>query len=340
MKTRSIIMVFILALSGGVMAHAQSLGATQITLKLDGQTFGGTLVPPTGAVAGYTWTLPAQSGTIALSSTGGWLVGGQGILPTNPGLLGSTDNANVSLIAGGLTNVRLTLRSDSTLVQTGDTTTFRFRDSADGQYVGLRAPNNIKGDYTMVWPDSTPAGNDVRLQVDTIIGNRVYLKWSNPNTTGSIGYKQAGQISTTQGPNTATDWTNVEGLNFSIGPNSIYSFESLIELTGVANQGIKLRFGVPFALGAKGAYTAVAGTTIRYYVITLTENNIVGFGNQVGNADTPNNGLITGEHYVIKGFIETDNTTPANSVVQLLMLREDASEVTVTSKSSVQLITE
>lgn len=331
-------LLFTIALGLAVTAassQAQSLNASQIQLTVDGSAVG-TLSLPAGPAGTYTWTLPAASGVISLGGANSWTVGGQVLGAT--GLLGSQDAQQVDLITNNTT--RMTLLGSTAAVLLPAQTELRLGDAAGGEYVALKSPaTNKTSGYTFVMPDSLPGGEDVRLKVESIVGNVVTLGYTNPSTTGSIGYREAGQVSVTQG-NTANDWTNIEGLNFTVGPDAIYSFESVIQLTGNANQGIKLRFGQPFGFGAKGAFTAVGGATIRYYVITLTENNIVGFGDQLGDADTPNNGLITGEIYIVKGYIETTNAVAANTPVQMLMRREDADEVTVTAKSSVQLITE
>lgn len=342
MKTRliSLLPVFVLA----VLATAgQTLEGVHLRLVRPGQEYGGVLLGPNKAFPGSTqndtFYLPPGGGTLLTSAAAGWQVGGQGLAPITNGLLGSTDGADVSLIAGGLSNIRLRLSSSTATVTMPDLTELRLGDQAGGQYTGFRsASTNKTSGYTLVWPDSLPGGPDVRLQVDSIVGSMVYLRFSNPNTTGSIGFKQAGTPTVTDG-NTNNDWKNVTGLNFYLGPNAIYSFESLLAVTGGNTDGILVRIGEPIALPAtKGAYVAVPGVTVQYYVMNLHDNNPVTTGGEVHNVSSPE--LETGGTYILKGYIETDATVPANTVLQILVRANQAANVTVTPKSSVQLITE
>lgn len=339
MKTRSIIMVFTLILAGGMVALAQETGVTQIKLTLDGETFGGTLVPPTGQAQNYTWTLPAQSGTIALSSTGGWLVGGQGLLPTNPGLLGSTDAADVSLIAGGLGNVRMTLLSGSSAVLLPTQTELRLGDAAGGQYSALKSPPAITpdgtnaGSITYVYPTTGPGGTDVRMKVKniTVSGNDriVEFDWTNPNTTGQIGFKATGGTTCDDGsdPN-GTGWYDVAGGSFVVNPSSIYSFEMYLD---VPSGDVEITWGTQGGLVADPA-----GVSIIYKGFELTAN-----GNNPGGTAVNTRVINGGEVTLIKGYIETTAGTPANSVVQLLMQANvGAAPYCISNKSSVQLVTE
>ena len=166
-----------LALSAASV-QAQTLNAGVIKFTLDGTKVGLLSLPP--------WTLPAASGTLSLGGLVGWEVGGQ-----NTGLigkLGSTDAFDVQLIAGGASNVRMTLLNSAPAVLLPTQTQLRLGDAAGGEYIALVSPPTVKvSNITYVLPDSLPGGDDVRLKVNSIAGNTVTLGYTNPNTTGQIG---------------------------------------------------------------------------------------------------------------------------------------------------------
>lgn len=334
MKTRSIILVLILALAGGVAAHAQSLGATQITLKLDGQAFGGVLVPPSGALAGYTWTLPAQSGTLALSSVGGWTIGGNSLSAT--GLLGSLSAHDVTLIAGGntATNERLTLLNGEDAVLLPTETALRFGDAAGGQYTALVSPPVLTGgsgtgNVTLILPEGLPGGPDVRIQVKTVnaVSGVVELEYSNPNTTGSIGFK-GNTVASCNGSNATT--VPVTGMTLEVESNAIYSFEAIVEVDG-ANSNADVTFGTP----AGDAQDATIDILYRLFQLS-------GNGNPPGGLNEDSFTVLTaGETYILKGYIQTGVLATSPQTVQLRVRRQGGGTQTcITAKSAVQLITE
>ena len=307
-------------------SKAQHLGATQI--QINNGTSVGTLSAP-GVAGTYTWTLPAQSGTLSLSSVGGWLIGGNGLLPTNPGLLGSTDAADVSLIAGGVSNVRMTLLNGTAAVLLPSETQLRLGDASGGEFVALVSPaTNKTSGYTFVLPDTLPGGDDVRIKVNQISGNTVYLGYTNPATTGQIGFNGSGAETCNT---STTTWVDVTGISFGVGPSAIYSFECFVDVEA-GGSNAEITWGQ-----SGGSTTDPSGTVVHYKVFNLTDNGNDEAGGTQANVLT----IDAGDISLLKGYIQTDNTTPANSTIVLLVRKgASGSETCITSKSAVQLVTE
>jgi hypothetical protein len=329
---------FFLPMAIAVVAIATSwaqgpyLEGQKLRLVNTGSTYGGILVAPNPLLADVLYLLPPGGGTLALSSVGGWQIGGQGLLPTNPGLLGSTDASDVSLIAGGLGNVRMTLLNSTPAVLLPTQTALRLGDAAGGEYVALVSPaTNKTSGYTFVLPDSLPGGPDVRLKVNSISGNTVTLGYTNPLTTGQIGFNGSEAITC----DATQTWKDVTGMSFQIGPNAIYSFEAFVDVSATANRTAVINFGT------NGSNNDPAGTSIKYMVIDLGSTG----NNQGGKDGASDVELSTGNApfsniYILKGYIQTDGTTPPASIVRLRMKSKTNDNVCITTKSSVQLITE
>jgi hypothetical protein len=223
------------------------------------------------------------------------------------------------------------------------TTQLRFGDNTagGGDYVALTSPSAVKTtSYTFVLPDSLPPGEDVRLKVDAIAGNVVTLGYTNPNTTGQIGFKGSG-ANTDLCLNAA--FTPVAGITYVVGPSAIYSFETVVSVS--ENAG-----GVPQAeiiWGTPVADAVPAGTVVIYYEVQLDANNAGIQGNNFANTI---NALTAGvapavDIFILKGYITTDATVPANTTIQLRARSTNALNcatewVRITANSSVQLITE
>ncbi|RPI69564.1 MAG: hypothetical protein EHM43_01400 [Ignavibacteriae bacterium] len=333
MKTRSILMVLTLILVGGFAAHAQDLGAGSIKLILNGQSYGGTLTAQANAgPTEYTWTLPNASGTLALESAGsGWTTLGNTLGST--GLLGSLNTYDVDLIANNQT--RMTLLNGTAAVLLPAQTEIRLGDAAGGQYTALKSPTVVTGgssggNITLVLPDGLPGGEDVRLQVKTVNTTTgvVELMYSNPNTTGSIGFK--GLNTQTCNPSAAA-WVDVADMTFQVDDNSIYSFEVIVEMDP-AQSGGDVTWGIP------GNNAEDAAVEILYRIFELTGN-----GNMPGGLTEDSiEPLDAGKTYILKGYIETANITPATPYTLQLRLRKTGPGATtcITAKSAVQLITE
>lgn len=326
-----------------VSSQAQSLNAGQIQFTLDGQAVGTLLLPTVanGSTAGgYTWTLPDASGELSLGGGNPWEVGGNTLSGASElgGL--TTGGHNVHLISGGIDSVRMTLFADSSVILLPNKTEMRLGDAAGNQFVGFRAPDvvDLTNGYTLIWPDSLPGGSDVRLQVDTVIGNEVFLRYTNPNTTGSIGFK--GSDAETCDENQT--WADVTGMEYEVKSNAIYSFEAIIEISGVdagAQNTAVITWGTP------GSNADPANTVIKYMIMDLdgTGNNQGGYG--AGSEP----GLTCGAGdflnvYILKGYIQTGAIGGGGEATVQLRMRSNQTgankKVCITAKSSVQLITE
>ena len=322
-------------------AAAPYLQGQQLRLVPNTESFGGVLVAPNGLGADEVYYLPAAGGTLLTSATVGWLLGGQGLVADDA--MGSTTPHNVTLIANSVP--RLQLLSGAAAVLLPAQTELRLGDGT-GQYSALVSPpaitpdGAVAGNITYVLPSQLPGGVDVRLRVADLTGNQVTLAYTDPNTTGSIGFRKAGAPTDTDGQ-LGNDYLDIEGLYFTVNDDAIYSFEMVLQVESATNAAdVLVQFGVPFGAGFKGVPIYVANLEVKYFIMNLTNNNPVNTGGEVHNVDAI---LTEGETYILKGYIETGVgglVTPDDTTLQLIMRANQAGLVTVTAKSSVQLITE
>ena len=264
----SLIAVGVLLASASAFAQSPPyLQGQQLRLVNTGQTYGGILIAPNPVGADVVFNLPAAGGTLVTTATAGWLNGGQARSNGTPGLMGATDAEDVSLISDN--TPRLTLLGTMRLrVVLPDETELRLGDDAGGQYIALKAPTTVKtANITYILPDTLPGGPNVRMKVESIAGNEVTVSYTDPTTTGQIGFQQSGVTTCDDGtdPN-GTGWYDADGISFTVGPNAIYSFEVYVDVT---DKDANITFWDRTANGAGAADPA--GVVIRYKVINLTD---------------------------------------------------------------------
>lgn len=326
------------ALLASVSAFAQAppyLQGQQLRLVNSGQQFGGILIAPNPVGADDVFTLPPGGGQLVTTATAGWIIGGQAVLPANPGILGSLDAANVSLVANNTT--RMTLLEADPAVLLPLETELRLGDGGS-QYSALVSPPAITpdgtnpGNITYVLPDEAPAGEDVRMKVKSITANGnnrvVEFDYTNPNTTGQIGFKG---LSAPTCNMSNVNYVPVTGMTFEVVSDAIYSFEAIVEIDPLKDNG-------EITWGTATTDTQDGAVSILYRLFELTGN-----GNLPGGLDEDSEQPVTaGDTYILKGYIQTGTlVAPEPYTVQLRVKRGNSgSEVCITAKSAVQLISE
>jgi len=191
-----------------------------------------------------TLTAPTLGGDVSgtvLSTATGWALGGNQLVSPGPldNRLGSLDAANVQLIAGGNTNVRLELVHDAHATLVPNEVALRFVEASPGtNYVGFKAAATT-ATYTVTLPATAPTGNQV-LRANFVTPTN--LEWA--TVSGGSGWALGGNAVTGAGNDNVLGTTTASPLRLAAGAVGNVRLEVLDAVNAVQlPTRTELRFG-------------------------------------------------------------------------------------------------
>lgn len=242
------------------------------------------------------WTAGAPAFATVATVLGGspWLLGGNA-LTTATNQLGTTSAHDVQLIAGGTTNVRLTLSNTFAATIVNDGGEIRYEEAGGSNYTAFKAGTQTT-DITYTLPTTAPtAGQALRAGNTTPTD----LEWSTPGGTGSILV----YVKTSDQEHTNSDWEVVSGFSYTLEPSTTYRVVGLFNMkTTNANDDPAVKFGSPGT-----------GSTISLFFTVTTSSatssvNLADFDPTHAHLDNESTNF---EKYLISGTITTGTTTAA-----------------------------
>lgn len=288
---RSLLLLATATILSSSLAIGQGLTGNSLYLRGDGENFGVIFQPPTGLLSNQIFNLPSQAGTLVTTGslpTVTWMLGGNALVSPGPldNQLGSTDAANVELIANGSARLVLVQNAAATLVP--DRSEIRFAEpTATGtHYVGLQAPADVTASYTISLPVAAPTAGQV-------------LRATSATATEWVSFDEGNGV-------------GVTFRNANIVKNSD-TYEAA--LTGAVAANTNYEFQISFSAGSNNAnadpefeITAPAGSTIEYGY-TASNGTVPGGYSTLAGADhmldIGNGDLVL---VVIRGLLSTAGT--------------------------------
>lgn len=319
---KRLVLVLSLLATAGTMVVAQRFSIDTTYFKSDGSVGGAVLYAPSYTTDQFFYFPPTGGMLLTTANFGGWLVGGQDL--SSLGLLGSTNNHDVSIIAGGLTNVRMTFMYSAPAVTLPTRTALRLEELSGGNYSAIMAPRVQSGNITYVLPYNMPTEPGQRLQVDTVNGDTVVLGYTTEEVSTDVSFD-------TKNAATEADENTIDVADMAIAvmiPNHTYAFEAVISL----------QHNIGANANAQISFTLPAGASMHYYHLELTNNNPQATGNQTEAVEVFDAVQAPDEaHYILKGFVRVGANT--GTVQMRLASTSNANIVRLTENSYMQITT-
>lgn len=314
------VLVLALLATAGTLVVGQRLSIDTTYIKSGASIGGAVLYAPSYATDQFFY-FPPQGGMLLTDATyGGWLVGGNALAAN--GLFGSTTSYDVSVISGGLSNVRMTFMNNTPAVVLPTRTALRLEELSGGNYSALMAPRAQAGNYVYVLPYAPPTEPGQRLQVDTVNGDTIVLGYTTEEISTDVSFDTKTNFTETNaGP------IDVADMAITVMPNKTYAFESVVSVqyTGAG-------------CNAEISFTLPAGASLHYYRVNLTLNNAQAAGNKTEAVEVYDAPAAPAEnHYILKGFVRTNGN---GGVVQMrLATSNPGNTIRLTANSYMQITT-
>lgn len=260
---RSLLLLATATILSSSIAVGQGLTGNSLYLRGDGENFGVIFQPPTGLLSNQIFNLPSQAGTLVTTGslpTVTWMLGGNALVSPGPldNQLGSTDAANVELIANGSARLVLVQNAAATLVP--DRSEIRFAEpTATGtHYVGLQAPADVTASYTISLPVAAPTAGQV-------------LRATSATATEWVSFDEGNGVGVTfMNANIAKNNATCEtALSGAVDANTSYEFQiSIAARADNANADPRFRITAPAGSTLQYGYTASNGVVPGGYSTT------------------------------------------------------------------------
>lgn len=264
---QKVIQLFCALIVLAVSASGQSSKVNSLKVIPTGEEFGIFLNSPAGLLADQTFTLPSAGGTLLVSPSSGvstaWLLGGNDVSST-PLLnqIGTTTPQDLQLVAGGASNVRLTLDDATAAVTVNNGGELRLEETGGTNYSAFKAGTQ-SADITYTLPITAPTTGQV-LQAGATPTN---LEWATV-----VSPVPAYNITTANVTSNSAAWSN--GVSVAVAANKTYLVEvrATFVPTSDANPDSQFRFAIPSGtiIGGYSTATAVSGDAIAAYTSDAT----------------------------------------------------------------------
>jgi hypothetical protein len=314
------ILVLALVATAGTLVVGQRLSIDTTYIRSGASIGGAVLYAPSYTTDQFFYFPPTGGMLLTTSNYGGWSLSGNALGGTE--VLGSINGFDVHLIAGGSSNIRLSLLNNAPAVLLPARTELRFGDVAGGDYSALKAPQIQTGNVTYVLPYYKPTEAGQRLQVDTLNGDTVVLGYTTEEKSTDVSFDTKTNFTETNaGP------IDVADMAITVLPNKTYAFEAVISVqyTGAG-------------CDAEISFTLPIGASLHYYRVNLTLNNAQAAGNKTEAVEVYAAPAAPAEtHYILKGFVRTNGN---GGVVQMrLATTNPGNTIRLTENSYMQITT-
>lgn len=234
------------ALVSAVAGYAQASKVQSLVIVPSGESFGTIINSPTGLAADEVFTFPLSGGTLLVTPSAGvsnaWLLGGNNLTAT-PTLnqIGTTSGQDLQLVAGGASNVRLTLSNAAAVVTVNNGGELRLAEASPGTDYSSFKVGIQTGNISYTLPTSLPTANQV-LTATTVGGTDVTLGWTSSGSSSTTSAMGA-DFNIPDGDDVLND---VTGLSVAVAANTTYEVMGRITLDETSgNDDLRLRFVGP-----------------------------------------------------------------------------------------------
>lgn len=319
---KRVVAVFALLTVASAGAWSQHL-MIESSMHRTGASVGGAILQAPSLAGDQTFWFPTVGGTLVTdASFSGWLTTGNTLPGPGSGLIGSTNAYDVDLIAGGASNVRMTLLNGTAAVLLPAQTELRLGDAAGGEYSALKSPATLPSSITYILPNVLPDSARQRLQVESVSGSVVTLGYTTVEKSTDVSF----DTKTTFTETTSTTPIDVADMSIAVLPYKTYAFEAMVSVQHDAgNANAEISFGLP------------TDADLHYFAVELTLNNPQATGNLTEAAETYTAPASPNEkHYLLRGFVRTEAN---GGTVQMKLASTSGNLIRLTKNSYLQITT-